>query len=394
MANELETFEFGYSSTDPDKIKIVARPISRIREDLSWSLEKHQSRNRAIFDINFPRRSVDPEGIVLWPDTRGEELHMLEARFLRSHRLLNPVIYRQEGVFRRSDLSGFIRLCRSQRGEDLDAEDPDWEETKKRVMQYGILEHYQRALVNKTSLNMWFCSLLSLVVDFRFIGMNHGTRLGLKGALAADELGAGYIGDADVVIPIGTKSFAALSFKLTWSKRDSLWYKPDSLLARIFCWLSGTAEMRVGLVLCNLGFKLLYRLPDGFGADGSAIFQYYIYSPEDEPWTYQACRGDTGIRNLDVLVRIAYELAKVSADDPKVYKCVAPPAERRRRRRKMTDEDPKLVTEEVDDKEDLELSDEWAEKEPVYRISSSYRFSARLGDESLMRLEGLEFDTV
>ena len=92
-----------------------------------------------------------------------------------------------------------------------------------------------------------------------------------------------------------------------------------SVLAQSMCGMSGAEECQVGLIVNNIGFKLMCREARPRDEEARLIYDYDIYPPP-QPSTgislYQRCCGTDGIARTGLrrLVRIALELAKTATD--------------------------------------------------------------------------------
>jgi len=200
------------------------------------------------------------------------------------------------------------------------------------VIRVGSLKLFKKFKRSEPQLNNWFVSLVTHVSvactgQGRYI--NTQTLFGLRGALAYTDPNhgtshsrAGYLGKADVVFPCGAEIFGAAELKMAGEGRI-IWYKARAILAQIICSMSGTIDCRVGLILTDGGWKLLYRIPRDLPTEmGDIVFDYYLFPPDEDTGMsfYQPCNN----AGLKTLVRIVYELMKVvtmpQVDKPEAVK--------------------------------------------------------------------------
>jgi hypothetical protein len=180
---------------------------------------------------------------------------------------------------------------------------------------------------------------------------------------------------------------------------NTTWYQLGSVLAQIICWLGGTREMQVGLVLTNRGFKLLFRRLVGM-VDGIPVFEYFHCCFDGESdYHLNMMLGENGRVNRERLMRIVYEIVKVTGRNYSVSEKDAKKAgavvdnmsdqapssgdEENQRETKRSRRQANRENRGLDGEKD-------APADPIKEVISSYRFYVRLSDGSLILFEGLE----
>jgi hypothetical protein len=157
--------------------------------------------------------------------------------------------------------------------------------------------------------------------------------------------------------------------------------------------------MQVGLVLTNRGFKLLFRRLVDI-VDGIPVFEYFHCCFDGESaYHLNMMTGETGRVNRERLMRIIYEIVKVTGLDSnvseKAAKKSAPVVEAYSDSRPSSGEDEnqpdtKRSRRQPDRENRGSGGGKDAPAEHIKEVMSSYRFYARLFDGSLMLFEGLE----
>ena len=157
--------------------------------------------------------------------------------------------------------------------------------------------------------------------------------------------------------------------------------------------------MQVGLVLTNRGFKLLFRrLVDM--VDGIPVFEYFHCCFDGESdYHLNTMIGENGRVNRERLMRIVYEIVKVTGRNASVSETDAKTAgafvDNMSDQAPSGGEDenqPETKRSRRQANRDTRGSggDKGAPAEPTKEVISSYRFYVRLSDGSLMPFEELE----
>jgi hypothetical protein len=327
---------FGDSKSDSDSDGSDVSVASVDLDPLGSSVpvDVHVKRNADALAGCFKWRRLGKLGVVLWKATETDvKFKVLHASSLKKHKYMQPVLYRFPGLFKAGELSQLIAICRLNRGLLHTGPDPEWVRLRSHIINSGMLSQFEYSLGSERSLSRWFttlCGLVSAHLSGDFVLLKYEALLGLSGPLAykdpeTDEidLRAGYIGKADLLFPLGPSHFAGVECKIVSDAYlDLIWYTPRAVLSQTMCWLSAAAESRVCLVVCNLGIKLVYRIPrETMDCEGQLVFDYYSYPPAD-PLTgrsyFLPCRGEHAQAGLEQLLRIIYELIKVTMSSPMI----------------------------------------------------------------------------
>jgi hypothetical protein len=389
------------------------------------TVDEHINLNITEFATLFVYRVIGILTVVFWKVSEDcKNYKPLHASSLKNYRVMNPLLYRFRALFKPGSLRQFIDLCRVKRGEVPGVPDVEWEALKLSIDRSKGLDLYEDSLDMESTLSHWFtsvCQTVSFIIRQELIELDFEKLLGLSGALMYTDSGtgvldpqAGYIGRADLIFPDGpTGYFAGVEFKLTRDCQSNvLWYTPGAVLAQIICWLSGAIESRVGLVVCDLGMKLLYRIPrDSDDPAEPLVFDYYCYPPADEITRrsyYLPCRGAAGRQGLEELLRVVFELVKVTKHSqvistiPETLRrsrsATRPPMtdSPRRPRSEGSDDDLPKRRRDYNDRENPTqggLND--ASSVPVNEDDdvTSYKFLAALNDGSVLEMEGYQYPT-
>jgi len=386
-----------------DHVSVAEGSDEEVEEDHTLPIEDHERQNQAVFHINFLGRSLDHRQLMLHV-VNGASVR-INASLLIKHCYCLAALYRRETFFKRSTLSAFIRLCRTKRREDPNVDDPHWERVRQNIISIGYLDAFATAGDLEKNLSEWFHSLAAAVA-VRYPRFTKEKKLAIRGALAYTDPESGeadpraaYYGYADYVFKSGSTLFAGVELKITRRVRNPLWYQIGSLLAQIVCWLGGTREMQVGLILTDKGFKLLYRQEvDVF--NGIPVYEYFhcCFDGEND-YNLNLMVGPGGKENRERLLRIVYEIVKVSGVNAEAAKAVAEkPIDNAD---KMSDKAPsdgedesnppkKRAKKNIDHENKNSGGENYATEKPVEEVMSSYKFYVRLSDGTLLLFEGME----
>ena len=355
------------SDEDPDdRSDMSIASVDRSETGLSLSVRDHITLNQGNFADRFQYRVLGKQKVVLWKSAEdAEKFKPVHASTLTLYKFMNPILYRSVGLFKRGSLQQFIRICRLKRREDPAALDEQWEGLKQYINDTKTLDHFELSLESESRLSHWFeglCDQVSAHITKKSVVLRSEVLLGLSGALVyTDPLTgvmdpeAGYIGKADRVFPHGPSGyFAGVEFKLASDcQQNVLWYTLRAGLAQSMCWLSGAIESRVGLIVCNLGMKLLYRIPrECEDREGHLVFDYYCYPPADAITGrsfFLPCRGAAAKKGLEDLLRVVYELVKVTRKSPAVPTRPATPRQSRAQSRPPMTNSPRRQRSESSD---------------------------------------------
>jgi hypothetical protein len=309
---------------------VTSEESSEEREDdHTVPIERQEEANQAMLHDGYPDRKLDSSGLMLYFVNLAWQ--RITASLLNKYYYCRAAIYRRESFFKRNNFTAFIELCRNKRGEDPHAEDPDWEQVRQRVIRWGHLDRFQDFCDLEKNLSAWFETLIVLVA-LTPPQFAKEKKFGIKGSLAytdpdsrqADH-SAGYYGYVDYTFGSGSNFFGSVELKISKLTRIPLWYQMRSVLAQIVCWLGGTREMQVGLILSNQGFKLLFRREIGV-INGIPVYEYFHCCFDGESdYHLNSMTGEAGRQNRERLMRIVYELVKSTAFNPRAAEEVAEP---------------------------------------------------------------------
>ena len=287
-------------------------------------LADHMIRHAVHFSEWFIHRKLDDNDLIDCED-HVRWMRTITASRLTTHRFLHPLISRPDGIFRSGTLEQFIDIARRRRGEDVADVDTEWPRILDAVRKSELLDRLDLLCEDESRLNAWFwgvCGLIASGQTFPFIGEE--ASFGLRGALAYTERGVektspylpqvGYFGDHKLSFKHNGKMFAVVEVHCTEAHSEEFdWFRARSILANVMASLGGDRDCQAVLIICDIGFKLLYRTEIGLNPDGVPIFDYFIYPPLDAEKglsVYQPCRGSQPENkdNMECLLRLIYEL--------------------------------------------------------------------------------------
>ena len=295
------------------------------------TLEDHKIANAFALSAQFRNKTKSETGLLSLAVSIGAGTRHVFASSLTKRSFLHPLLSRQDGIFRSGRLEEVIELARAQRGENIHAVDQDWPRFLASVNIANLISSFDRCNRYESRLREWLTDLRKEILMFHgnpSVDFPVGSLFAIKGALAYAEHGheqdgildatVGYLGRSDSSFKHGHDTFAVVKYKITGSANNFLeWDKPEAVLAQVMCWLAGEETTRISLVLCEIGFKLVYRIKVGVHPDCRPIFNYYLFPPNN-PNTgksgYLPCRssGFNHYANMESLVRVIYESTKTS----------------------------------------------------------------------------------
>jgi len=276
-----------------------------------------------------------------------------------------------------------------------------------------VLDHFddERVGALERNLSEWFKRLVH-AVQTKYFYFFQEKKLAMKGSLAYTDPGtgradhdSGYYGYADYVFPSGSSLFCGVELKLTRLQSLPLWYQLRAVLAQVICWLGGTREMQVGLILTNVGFKLLFRREIA-RENGVPVFEYFHCCFDGESdYHLNQMRGKAGRVNRERFMRIVYEIVKVSTMTSQKADSADVPTDPLPTSGRMTDSEPSNEDSEDDKQAARRRSERLKNREnrdagggnnavqqrPAFNeVKSSYEFKVKLSDGSMMSFVGLE----
>ena len=400
--------------SDVSEVFAIAEVLAPEDPFMNATVDEHHASNAGYFAEKFPERMLDGAGLVLWKKTT--KFIRLHANYLQ-YRSLIPLVYRIDAFFRRGSLEGLIQVVRR----DSRVEDDEADKLWRAVSRCGpvIRELRWPIISDKARISAWvtnLCGAVKTMLPSAAARPIPQKRFGIKGALAYTEPGeindgAGYIGKSDLCFGKEGSVVGVMELKIASDDINQVWYRFGAILPQIICWLGGTVTAKVGIVLCQLGFKLIYRDLTGNDHEGNPIFNYYAVNGIDGIH-FEDCRGPEGAANRMILLRVFFELLLISMEDP-VEERDAPstpikaqgPAVARQppnpplTAEKMREERVAKMRRLSEDSENGNLihhspctqSDVGSAEESEIEIVSSYNYSVRLADDSLVPLVGFEF---
>ena len=273
-----------------------------------------------------------PEKIIvtgLMSSPIGGVISPVFASRLRTPNLLHPLLTRQDGIFRPGSLAKFIELARAKRGDFGNRDDTEWLRVLGALDIETLVADFDMANRVEVDLREWFVALRTkirtILGDPRIYFPNEPL-FASKGLLAYTNRGdenngqlnpdVGYLSHADSSFIHGSDTFAVVEYKMvrTDNPPDD-WFQPRSVLAQIMCGVAGEHTTRVGLVVCEFGFKLIYRVKVGQDVNGTSMFNYYSVPPRAAAHnSFAPCRSSdpNHLANMEDLAHIVYELMKTS----------------------------------------------------------------------------------
>ena len=401
-------------------------------DDVMISLYDHQQANAAFLHNLFPRRSLTALDMMSVPSPAStERFNRVHASSLR-YRCLNPIIYRQETMIRNESLQHFINCIRR--------DSPILAEEHTRLWQIvlsdeNIISHLHFfEFTIEAEIRDWNLLLCDkILTHFRLrrnVRFPPEVLLGVQGALAytdPDEDGqasgaliwrAGYLGYCDLAIRKSGRTYAVFEYKKVSDIINQTWYRHGSILPQIICWIGGAASGRVGIVLTNIGYRVIYRvLRPEHNPEGHPIFDYYILFDGNhaESRRFTECRGADGHVGRMQYLRILFEiLVSCNFEDPlpvkapivkkatrvskkKRYRAESPPTEEEYREsveaflREPLNEDGMDENIDTTNQYDESSSCESEADSIDFDNTISYKFAVSLKDGSFAEYVGYEF---
>ena len=301
---------------------------STVFEDLADIpvLQDHKIRNALALSEMFPNKAIAPNGLL---SVRDEDIlnHVFASRLTRST-FMHPLLTRQDGIFRDGSLEQFIDLNMARRGE---LANNDWAGVIAYIRRTNFSELFADLSVDEAGLSDWLGRVSSCIctkLDLNQPQTKPEALVAMKGALAYADAGqeargelndqVGYLGKADYVFKSRGLTFAAVEYKMARLITDNVeWFNSRAVLAQIMCWIAGDSNTRFGLVLTEIGFKLIYRIEAGWTPDGIQIFNYYMFPPRNATTgksLFLPCRESCPEyrANIESLIRVIYELTKTA----------------------------------------------------------------------------------
>ena len=299
---------------------------STVFEDLADipGLLDRKIRNALALSDKFPQKTCTANGLL----SDGETSKPLFASRLARSTFMHPLLTRQDGIFRDGSLEQFIDLNMARRGESVDN---DWAGVISHIRRYSLIELFPGLSEDELGIKSWLNIMTSRICG-KLKSINPSTKpralFAMRGALAYADAGqegrgelndqVGYIGKADYVFKSRGLTFAAVEYKIARLITDNVeWFNSRAVLAQIMCFLAGDSNTRFGLVISEIGFKLIYRIEAGWTPDGVPIFDYYMFPPRN-PTTgkslFLPCRESCPEyrANIESLIRVIYELTKTA----------------------------------------------------------------------------------
>ena len=399
-------------------------------EEHSLFPEDHQLRNAANFAAAFPKRELDDSDMVCVEKNVKGKLTRLFASSLRKHNFLNPLTYRSffhDSFFQDGSLTDFVEYFRGLRGEDVHAQDPDWQGVYSALIASGIRERFAEERIPECSQRMWVGDVIGIIcaaLKKRKVKIVSERLFGIRGLLLytkqdteiiLDEMLAlcGYVGKADGSILRGRDVLGVFECKVVNDADVDLpWYTARALLAQILCSMGGTRECKVGLAMSNIGFKVLYRKERDDQETVSFDCFHYPRESEDGVAFFALLHGtdpETISANFDKLFRFLYEIVKTCIKDQPDLEQInveAPgsdsPINRASiRPRDVPHSDPRKIRRIHPQSPELFQNDENEPTESVNQAmpvaaekakwKTSYDFQVVLGDGTMMPMAGMAF---
>ena len=287
-------------------------------DDDVLSYEEHVAKNEKRFKESFKDMNVlhDDKIVTL----KRNQLHASNLRYTH----MNPGWYRSDGYLFPGDLDGLICRFESDRGESLADNETKWKKVgdNKRVLAH--LSRFISPKGNECAVRDWL-NALALLICVALSEDGYCERLseqlvGLGGALAFEgETEAAYVSKvnhyflrANLETP-----FIGIEYKRLGVYDGKQWYKIDSSLAQTLCALAGNTDCFAGLLLCDMGFTIIWREPARCDEDGVPIDNYFVYPPvEDGKLKYcyspNSSVQDRGSAGRMELLRVVYEIVRSS----------------------------------------------------------------------------------
>ena len=294
-------------------------------EDLTVPLEDHRNANRSKLAVRFPQRRIGKLGVMYWKKHQDRNFKPLHASYLR-YNLLEPAIYRSGYMLKPGSMNEFVELARAY----SEVEDAMASEIWSRIRSQANVRAWLAAFPGgdkEADFRGWLeslCAMISAFIPSPCDPRRNEVLLGMKGALPytdADRNGlplgpirsVGYIGFADFIFRRKGKIFGVVEFKRTHGDINQVWYRAGAVLPQIICWIGGSSTGRIGLVVCELGYKLIYRIQrEWFDVNRNPVFDYYIYPPDQRSnnhSTFRDCRpGPQGDLGRYELLKILFEI--------------------------------------------------------------------------------------
>lgn len=341
------------------------------------------SKNIRTFKQVFKFSTLGQDMFVEWAGTEEAVKRKLGASYITNHRCMHPALY--ASILHPGSLKQIIEELSKLRGDSVESAETGWNEIKEDL---GIPSMFDELadLNDESCLSSWFSvaiGVINHISSHRQFSMTTDTFC-LRGGLAFESRegsskvheDAGYFSRADKVFRRGSVVFAVVEFKMD---RQPIrpWYMVDSVLAQIFCGLSGAESCRFGLVLTQTGYKFLYRirLNDNTN-EARPLYKYYVYPPGSEDTPLQSLRVDEDAKACDELMRIFYELTLTSSSKPA--------------KRARNDENNVGSSSSSQQRSAIDsLTDKLKSTNIGVRDYTAYKFDSVLTDGSCITLEGL-----
>lgn len=287
-------------------------------DDDSLTFSQHLAANEARFLRAFPNCNVEGDDAVVV--VRGSELFASSL----SYKHIRPRWYRSDGIMFDGEFDSLISRFEYDRGESHTANEAIWTRV---VEDEGILRELNRFVKQRSSeaaLRKWCDMIISkiqaLINPKAYCASLSERCSGLGGALAfAGHPGAAYLSKVDdYYLRSSSKTpFIGIEYKHVDISENRQWYKINTALPQTLCALAGNSDCFAGLLLCDLGFTILWREHVGFDDGGIAIDRYFVHPAK--------CRGklkycfsadkslqDCGADGRMDLLRILYEIVRSS----------------------------------------------------------------------------------
>ena len=309
-----------WSDSESAELSSVASLLTADDELMTATLWMHQQSNAEHLARRFPMRLLDELGFMC-THSSDNKVHASSLRY----RFLNPLVYRQESLLRTESFDHFVSFIRANSQFKDDEYQRLWNKVSTDSRTVIHLNTFEPT--NEGDLNNWIVGLCHRVMnhlpaDSKISSQN---RFGISGALAytdpesfgENDQRAAYLGKCDLVVFKKSKVFAVMQLKMV--SDNQIWYRHGAILPQIICWIGGTFSARVGIVLSNIGYRIIYRIlrpqPD---ERGNAVFDFYILIDGVDPNSqkFTICVGDVGVTGRQSLLRIIFEILVSTMIEP------------------------------------------------------------------------------
>ena len=276
------------------------------------------ARNEKRFKTSFKEWKV--EGVDKIVTLKGNQLHASNLRYTH----MNPGWYRSDGFLFSGDFEGLIRRFESDRGESHAANETIWTKVREHPGVLAKVDRFISPKINEVAVNKCIAAITEKICG-AIHELGHCETLpeqlvGLGGALAFQgEPEAAYLSKVDDYFlrsKVATP-FIGIEYKRIGIYDDKQLYKINSSLAQTLCALAGNTDCFAGLLLCDMGFTIIWREAVGADEDGVPIDKYFVYPPDDDGrlkycYSPDGSVQDRGSAGRMELLRVVYDIVRSS----------------------------------------------------------------------------------